>query len=784
MILDFAYKYFDEPMILLLIIPLFFALLFLIRKDFVKFADEDGHGTKKFWFFLMRFTIFSLLIAAIASPFTFQERLVSGEPNVIVLVDNSTSFDLFDRGIGETIKNELKSYVKTDLRSIGTGERSDLGDRVLENMRRGGSVILISDGYNNEGVELGDVALHATNLNASINAVDLKPIKDDYRVEIRGPSKVIADVDNIFVVNVDGTSDREHRVTVTVDGKNIIEKTTNDEIKFVQKFSDGYHKITAQIYDQDYFSQNNFYYKTVKVVKKPRVLLVTQKDSPLSTLVRDIYEVEITNDLGRDLKPHYMVILNDLPIGMIDEYSVALSDYVGDGNGLVVFGGAASYDRSEYKGSAFERMLPVFVSGAGKTEGDINVVIAIDISESTGGGAVDVEKSLAISALRNIKKDSRVGVVAFDTQGRVVSDLKTFRGVNQQDLESKISALASGGGTLIGAGMLRAYDMLAKAGGSKNVILISDGMTQGRSAAYSASQNAASAGIKIFTLGVGETTNERVMQDIAEIGSGSYFRAEEARNIKILFGDPDEEEKGKNTAVMLIDRNHFITQDLELQNPNVYGYNEVVPKSTAKLLAATMGGNPLLSVWRFGLGRVASVSTDDGSSYAGELLSRDNSGILVRTMNWGIGDPERKNERYIDIQDTRVRQNAEIVYKTDRQPTAEDVAFYKVGENLYSGSLYMDGVGFKSLLGADFAVNYPEEYHGVGLGPDLNALVQSTGGKMFDPKDIEGMVEAVREQSKRTSFQKRHFRWPFVLIALILFLFDIFARKMAKYKNT
>ena len=384
MIFGFAYKYFDQPLALLSIIPLFFALLFLIRRDFVKFADEDSHGTKKFWFFLTRFTMFSLLIAAIASPFTFQERLVSGEPNGVVLVDNSTSFDLFGRGVGETIKNELKSYVRTDLRSIGSGERSDLGDRILENMRRGGSVILISDGYNNEGVELGDVALQATNLNASINAVDLKPIKDDYRVEIRGPSKVIAGVDNIFVVNVDGTSENEHRMTVTIDGKNVIEQTTKEDIKFVQKFSDGYHKITAQIYDQDYFSQNNVYYKTVKVVKKPKVLLVTQKDSPLSTLVKDIYEVEVANDLGRDLKPYYMVILNDLPIGAIEEHSVALSDYVGEGNGLVVFGGTASYDRSEYKGSAFERMLPVFVSGAGKTEGDINVVIVIDIS----GGAM------------------------------------------------------------------------------------------------------------------------------------------------------------------------------------------------------------------------------------------------------------------------------------------------------------------------------------------------------------------------------------------------------------
>ncbi len=783
MVFSFAYRYFDEPLLLLAIVPLFFVLLFLIRKDFVKFADGERHGTIKFWFFLMRFIIFTLLIAAIASPFVLQERLASGEPNVIILVDNSTSFDVFDRGAGDQIKSELKKYVKTDLRSIGGGERSDLGDGILENLRTGGSIILVSDGYNNEGLELGDVALHANNLNASINALELQPAKEDYRVEIRGPNKVIADVESIFTVNVEGTGDKSHRVTVVVDGVTVVDKTIDGELKLTQKFSDGYHKMTAQIYEQDHFSQNNIFYKTVKVVKKPKVLLVTEQESPLAILYKELFELDVRNTVGGDLQSYYAVILNDLPIEQIEEHTVTLSDYTGDGNGLMVVGGKRSYDRSTYKDSAFERMLPAFVAGAGKEEGDVNVVIVIDISGSVGGGAVDVEKSLAISALRNIKKDSNVGIVAFDTQGYIVLPVTMLRDANEQDIENRISSLRSGGGTLIGAGLIKAVDLLSKTSGSKNIILISDGDTQGMTAAYAAAQNAASSGIKIFTLGVGESTREVIMKNLADIGSGSYFRAEEARNVKILFGDPKEKEREKNTAVTIIDRNHFITQDLEIQDPQVFGYNEVIPKSTAKLLAATTGGNPLLTVWRFGLGRIASVSTDDGTTYAGELLSKANSGLLVRTMNWAIGDPERKSERYIDVKDTRMHENAEILYKTDKQPTAKDVAFYKTGEDIYSGSLFMNEVGFKSLLGADFAVNYAQEYSGIGLSPDLGALVAGTGGEMFNPADIDGMTAAVREQSKRTSFQKWYYRWHLALAALIFFLFEIFVRKMAKYKN-
>lgn len=783
MVLSLAYQYFDDPFLLLLVVPLFFLLVFLIRKDFVKTVDRERRSGLKFWFFLMRFVIFTLLITALASPFVLEERLVSGEPSVVILVDNSTSFDVFDKTAGERLKEELEKRIKTDIRFIGGGERSNLGERILENMRLGESVLLVSDGYSNEGLALGDVVLYATQLNVSINAISLKPAQEDYRVEIRGPSKVIADVENIFTVNVAGTNAAEHRVTVVVDGVTVVDKRTKEDVKFTQKFSDGYHKITAQIYDDDYFPHNNVFYKTVKVVKKPRVLLVTEKETPLSILIRDLYDLEVRNTIDGNLQEFYATLLNDLPLRNFDAQSVGLSEYVGDGDGLVVFGGQQSYDRGDYKGSAFERMLPVFVAGAGKEESDITIVIVIDISGSVTGSAVDVEKALAISVLRNIRRESNVGIVAFDTQGYIVAPVESLLRANQQELESKIGSLRSRGGTLIGAGISEAVDLLSKTSGSKNIVLISDGNTQGRDAAYAAAQNAAHASIKIFTLGVGESTNERIMETIAEIGSGSYFRVEEARNVKILFGDPDDREERGGFGVVLIDKNHFITQDLEIHDPNVYGYNEVIPKSTAKLLVTTSGGNPLVSVWRFGLGRVASVSTDDGSVSASDLLSRDNGGLLIRTINWAIGDPERKSASYIDIQDTRIHEHAEILYKTSQQPTAKDVTFYKIGEHLYSGSLLVESVGFKSILGADFAVNYDDEYAGIGLSPGLQSVVQGTGGTMFGEGDIEQMVAALREQSKHTSFQKWYYRWHLVLAALLFFLFDIFVRKMVLYRQ-
>jgi len=74
----------------------------------------------------------------------------------------------------------------------------------------------------------------------------------------------------------------------------------------------------------------------------------------------------------------------------------------------------------------------------------------------------------------------------------------------------------------------------------------------------------------------------------------------------------------------LINSDHFITRGVSL-NATIYGYNKVYTKQNAQALVMTATGNPVISTWRFGLGRVVSITTDNGNTWAPELYDRDNS---------------------------------------------------------------------------------------------------------------------------------------------------------------
>ncbi|MBI4155572.1 VWA domain-containing protein [Candidatus Woesearchaeota archaeon] len=772
--------------IVLLIIPFLILLtLIIISKNFLKYHRSSF--TLKLLVFILRSLTFTLILIAIASPFTQKEKVVEGEPTLKILVDNTSSFELFDATIADTLKDKLKDQIDVELIRIGSKDISNLGDSILNNVKSDESVLLISDGSNNQGADLDDVALFASRSNITINTIKLEPIKDDVGVEITGPSKTTADVDNRFLIKLNKVGKKLiGSLKVSVDGNIILETDLSKETyDIVNKFNQGYHEIKAEIFIEDHFKQNNVFYKTVKVVPKPKIAFLSFDESPLKTLLKDLYEIEDINDFI-DLDKYTALIVNDVSFSQLNNID-KLSNFVSSGNGLVVVGGKHSFDYGEYKDSIFENILPVFVARGGKKEGDVNIVILLDISGSTSAyvgefQTLDVNKALALEAINDLKFDNKLGIIAFNAAGYVVEDISYIH-EKKENLEDKITRLVYGGGTRIDHGIEKALDMLKKTKGSKNIILISDGKTKDIPASYETAQEAVRQGVVIYTVGVGPVTNEEVMTTIADITSGIYFKITERDKLKLLFGENNPTKDQNKFSVVILNTNHFITQDLAPE-ASVYGFNQVVPKSTAQLLVTTDLGDPLLTVWRYGLGRVAALSTDDGRLYAGQLLNEKNSKLLTRTLNYAIGDPERKNEKFIDISDSRVNEETIILVRSPEQPVSKDVAFYKTDKNEYTGSKRIDKTGFHSILTATFAVNYESEYANLGYNPQLDAAVKTTNGEFFNAKDIPGIIKAIKSQSKRVENRKVYFRWPFLVLALLLFLLDILVRRIFERKQT
>lgn len=788
-LIKLAYNYFEHPFAILLAIPLFILTLWLLRRDFLKLKeDPDVIKQKKRVrkvMFVTRFLILLLLCIALAAPYIQHEKVIEGDVFIKLLTDNSTSMSLFEQ-VAPELAEKLEKRLTVEAKTIATSERSELGDAILNNLEPGQSLLLVTDGNSNFGANLGDVALFATKLNATINVVSLKPKERDVGVTILGPSKTMADVENTFtvVLNQVGGKDPVH-VVVTLDGETLIDETTADPVKEVtKKLPEGYHQMTARVDGKDYFDQNNIFYKTIKVVPKPRVLFVSEKESPVKTLLNELYKVDSLSTIPAELKDYYAIAINDLPADKLSDATERITDFVADGNGMIVLGGKNAFDNGNYKDSIFETALPVFVSAPGKKPGEISVVIVIDISGSTGiafgrfKSTADFEKAAAVGIYKDLRMDIRLAIVAFNTQAYLISEPSQV--YEKVGLEDRIGRLKFGGGTLIQAGMLKAISMLGQMGGSKNIILMSDGKTQSENAALEAAKLAANEGVRIYTVGVGPTTNENIMMQMAEIGNGVYFRATEESKLKILFGEAEDKEKtGGTLGLAVLNANHFITEGYE-PKADLHGYNQVVPKTTARLLLTTTAGDPILSVWRVGLGRVAAWSTDDGSEWAGDVLNRINSRIYARMFNWAIGDPDRKAASFIDARDTVINEPTEITIKSPTPPEAPGVTFYKIDEELYSAAMTPAVLGFQQVAGAVFAANYAREYNGLGFNPELGKIALSTGGRVFEPDDIDGIVQHTKSRSRRIINTKDRLGWPFVLAAVLIFLIEIFIRRIIR----
>ena len=221
-------------------------------------------------------------------------------------------------------------------------------------------------------------------------------------------------------------------------------------------------------------------------------------------------------------------------------------------------------------------------------------------------------------------------------------------------------------------------------------------------------------GITLHTIGIGEDVNENFMQLMAKTGNGDYIKATEKNKLNLLFGKTTEKgDQQGGYSILIKDRNHYITENLKI-NAQVYGFNEVIPKPSAQLLAVTDQGDPLIVAWRYGLGRVVAVLTDDGKLYAGELLSKENSKLLLRAFSWAAGDPERKGKTFLTIDDGRVGEKIEVLYKGDPPPEGM-ASFSKVEENTYRTYLDPKDAGFHTFWQATYAVNNPKEYETVGL---------------------------------------------------------------------
>ncbi len=392
MMLHYGNFVIDQLEYLYALIPLVILLIYLLRKKYVK-EDQRLFKSKgkKTVIFIVRLLFFFMLVLVIANPHYEFTDSYSNITKIKVIIDESYSTKLYDLDEVETTLEEVNEKgISIDLEKIDLQDYSTIGNVILNNLAPEENLLLISDGQNNFGSSLEDVALFASSINSKIFGLNLNVDNDDAGVYIEGPSKVVSGVKNIYTIKVNEIGSVGKKVVrLLVDDKVAYDGRYFKEIEVKRFFQTGTHIIKAELEvgEKDYFKENNVYYKTITVYPKPRILFISDSNSPLHQLYSPFYDIDLVDDLDNDLEDYYAVILNNIDsISFDDEDIDKLEEYVGDGNGLFVVGGKNSYDYGNYNQSLLINMLPVLIGKAKKKQDVTNNYILMD----TGASSSDI----------------------------------------------------------------------------------------------------------------------------------------------------------------------------------------------------------------------------------------------------------------------------------------------------------------------------------------------------------------------------------------------------------
>ena len=139
---------FERIYMLFLFIPLFVIMLILLIINFVHFDEIEKRRKRKqrFWIFISRSAIIGLLVIALTSPFLEKKESSDGNPEIVLLYDNSSSMQLYNLDI-DAFKKQLEDKVPTQVKYIGNEISSPIGDEIFKQLHKK-NLLLISDGNN------------------------------------------------------------------------------------------------------------------------------------------------------------------------------------------------------------------------------------------------------------------------------------------------------------------------------------------------------------------------------------------------------------------------------------------------------------------------------------------------------------------------------------------------------------------------------------------------------------------------------------------------------------
>ncbi|NDA47521.1 MAG: VWA domain-containing protein, partial [Alphaproteobacteria bacterium] len=287
---------------------------------------------------------------------------------------------------------------------------------------------------------------------------------------------------------------------------------------------------------------------------------------------------------------------------------------------LLLLGGPHAFGPGGYLETPLDQLSPVS-SRVPKPSPEASVAFVIDRSGSMAQAVGDsdrlqIAKQATLTAIAQLNPQSKVSVIAFDTEARLIAPLQP---VSQIDaLTRSLTQMIPGGGTDLYPALQMALGQMRDAESSiKHVIVFTDGLTPPAPFDELVGEMT-KAGMTISTVSIGTWAGDVELRAIAKKGGGAFHSTNDFKALPsimaqeaMLMSDSAVEER--TTVPRWSSTRPAFLSPLPDQLPAIKGYvlTSTKPDAEVSLSVTTEDGGeaPLLASWHYGSGRVLALTT-------------------------------------------------------------------------------------------------------------------------------------------------------------------------------
>ncbi len=729
---------------------------------------------------------------------------------------------------GNLLQQQLASLPDGGTTDISRAIRLGLAVLPAEGARR---LVLLTDGNENRGSALQAAAA------AKAAGVEIYPLpvggadQGEVLVEQMSVPQEVKQGEP-FVVRITAWSTREAagKLFLYRDGDFVgsraVRLTQGKNIFSYQEALDaaGFHVYQARLeVPGDIIEENNRAVGVVAARGRPQVLYI-EKDREQGRHLADALRAQnirveqapldgIPRGLARLSEYDALILSNVSALRLTKQQMEGIRSYVRDqGGGLLMLGGEESFGVGGYYRTPIEETLPVTMESRQKVDvPSLAVVLLIDRSGSmeTAVGRstrLDMAKEASQLAVELLDERNEVGVIAFDTAWSWVVPIGPAK--DKAGILREIASIKAGGGTEMFPALKEAYEALYERDALlKHIIVLSDGESSDADFVGLVRRMARDR-ITLSSVAISSEAGIALMQDVSRWGRGRYYYTEDAYTIPRIF----TMETQLASKASLIEQPfrptvrhgyHEILQKIAWDKaPPLGGYVTTTPKRTAETLLVSHQHDPILAVWRYGLGRAAVFTSDAKGKWGVLWLKWDMYGkFFSQLVRWilksgGSGEVAttvRTREGRGEILLEAANQRGEFTNFVDAEmgvvfPDERRSVFPLVqsGPGRYSGAFPAEGQG-AYLIGISpprgkgallmsqvlsLVVPYSAEHRTLSVNERLlNDLAQRTGGAMLS--DVSDSFRLNRQQGSR-----RVEAWPWaLLLAMVTLVSDLAVRR-------